>query len=165
MRKFIHEGPEIMPSAAAQQQARRRAIAELLKNNTIIRQTELVQLLRGEGYDATQSSVSRDLKDMGAAKLNSGYSLPERHNGDNEQRLQAVAEFVRDIRAAGPNMLVITTAIGAAQRVALTLDRIDWPEIVGTLSGDDTIFIATTGAAPLRRLSSRLRQKLVKARS
>jgi transcriptional regulator of arginine metabolism len=62
-------------------------------------------------------------------------------------------------------MLVITTAIGAAQRVALTLDRIDWPEIVGTLSGDDTIFIATTGAAPLRRLSSRLRQKLVKARS
>ncbi|HJP35689.1 MAG TPA: hypothetical protein QF901_06840, partial [Gammaproteobacteria bacterium] len=87
MRKFIHEGPEIMPSAAAQQQARRRAIAELLKNNTIIRQTELVQLLRGEGYDATQSSVSRDLKDMGAAKLNSGYSLPERHNGDNEQRL------------------------------------------------------------------------------
>ena len=61
---------------------------------------------------------------------------------------------VRDIRAAGPNLLVVTTAIGAAQRVALTLDRINWPEIVGTLSGDDTIFIATTGAAQLRRLCS-----------
>ncbi len=149
-----------MPSAVAQQQARRRAIAQILERNTIVRQTELVRLLRAEGLHATQSSVSRDLKDMGAAKLNSGYSLPEHHNGDNEQQLKDIAEFVRDIRTAGPNLLVITTAIGAAQRVAVTLDRIDWPEIVGTLSGDDTIFIATTGAAKQRRLSSRLQQKL-----
>ncbi len=149
-----------MPSAVAQQQARRRAIAQILERNTIVRQTELVRLLRAEGLHATQSSVSRDLKDMGAAKLNSGYSLPEHHNGDNEQQLKDIAEFVRDIRTAGPNLLVITTAIGAAQRVAVTLDRIDWPEIVGTLSGDDTIFVATTGAAQQRRLSSRLQQKL-----
>ena len=149
-----------MPSAVAQQQARRRAIAQILERNTIVRQTELVRLLRAEGLHATQSSVSRDLKDMGAAKLNSGYSLPEHHNGDNEQQLKDIAEFVRDIRTAGPNLLVITTAIGAAQRVAVTLDRTDWPEIVGTLSGDDTIFIATTGAAKQRRLSSRLQQKL-----
>ncbi len=149
-----------MPSAVAQQQARRRAIAQILERNTIVRQTELVRLLRAEGLHATQSSVSRDLKDMGAAKLNSGYSLPEHHNGDNEQQLKDIAEFVRDIRTAGPNLLVITTAIGAAQRVAVTLDRIDWPEIGGTLSGDDPIFIATTGAAKQRRLSSRLQQKL-----
>jgi transcriptional regulator of arginine metabolism len=149
-----------MPSAVAQQQARRRAIAQILERNTIVRQTELVRLLRAEGLHATQSSVSRDLKDMGAAKLNSGYSLPEHHNGDNEQQLKDIAEFVRDIRTAGPNLLVIITAIGAAQRVAVTLDRIDWPEIVGTLSGDDTIFIATTGAAQQRRLRSRLQQKL-----
>ena len=154
-----------MPNTVVQQQARRRAIVQLLKRRSIIRQTELVQLLRSEGYHATQSSVSRDLKDMGAAKLNSGYSLPEPHEGDNEEQLQAIAEFVRGIHAAGPNLLVITTAIGAAQRVALTLDRIDWPEIVGTLSGDDTIFIATTGAAQQRRLNSRLREKLRKATS
>ncbi len=154
-----------MPSALAQQQARRRAIAQILKRNIIVRQAELVQRLRAEGLHATQSSVSRDLKDMGVAKLNSGYSLPERVNGDNEQQLKVVAEFVRDIRVAGPNLLVISTAIGAAQRVALTLDRIDWPEIVGTLSGDDTIFVATAGAAQQRRLSSRLRQKLRQATS
>jgi transcriptional regulator of arginine metabolism len=165
MRNFMHEGFAIMPNAVALQQARRRAIAQLLKRNTIVRQTELVQLLRSDGYHATQSSVSRDLKDMGAAKLNSGYSLPERLNADNEQQLTGVAEFIRDVRPAGPNMLVITTAIGAAQRVALTLDRISWPEIVGTLSGDDTIFIATTGAAQLRRLTSRLRQSWRKTTS
>jgi transcriptional regulator of arginine metabolism len=165
MRNFMQRGFATMPSAVALQQARRRAIAQLLESNTIVRQTELVKLLRAEGYHATQSSVSRDLKDMGAAKLNSGYSLPERLNGDNEQQLASVAEFVRDLRPAGPNMLVITTAIGAAQRVALTLDRINWPEIVGTLSGDDTIFIATTGAAQLRRLTSRLRQSWRKTTS
>lgn len=165
MRVFIHEDSATMPSALAQQQARRRAITQILKRNIIVRQAELVQRLRAEGLHATQSSVSRDLKDMGVAKLNSGYSLPERLNGDNEQQLKVVAEFVRDIRAAGPNLLVISTAIGAAQRVALTLDLIDWPEIVGTLSGDDTIFVATAGAAQQRRLSSRLRQKLRKATS
>ncbi len=154
-----------MPSAVAEQRARRRAIVQLLKRNTIVRQAELVQLLRAQDLHATQSSVSRDLKDMGAAKLNSGYSLPELQRGDNEQQLTLVADIVRDIRAAGPNLLVITTAIGAAQRVCVTLDRADWPEIVGTLSGDDTIFVATTGAAQQRRLSSRLQQKLRKATS
>jgi transcriptional regulator of arginine metabolism len=55
-------------------------------------------------------------------------------------------------------VLVVRTAVGAAQRVAVTLDRINWPEIVGTVSGDDTIFIATASAAQQRRLRSRLRQ-------
>ena len=145
-----------MPTAI-QQQGRRRVIAELLELHTIHRQAELVRLLRAEGYDATQSSVSRDLRDLGAAKLRDGYSLPERHSGNNEQGLGVVAEFIRDIRSAGPNLLVIQTAIGAAQRVALTLDRIDWPEVVGTVSGDDTIFVATTGMAPQSRLAARLR--------
>lgn len=165
MRNFMHKGFLIMPNAATPQQARRRAIAQLLKSNTIVRQTELVKLLRSDGYHATQSSVSRDLKDMGAAKLNSGYSLPEHLNGDNERQLKNVVDFVRNVNPAGPNMLVITTAIGAAQRVALTLDRSKLPEIVGTLSGDDTIFIATTGPAHLRRLTSRLRQNWGKTTS
>jgi transcriptional regulator of arginine metabolism len=74
-----------------------------------------------------------------------------------------VTEFIRDVRAAGPNLLVVSTAIGAAQRVAVTLDRIAWPEIVGTVSGDDTIFIATSSATQQRRLRGRLRQTLKKA--
>ena len=152
-----------MPSASAEQHSRRRAIAELLETHAIHRQSELVRLLRTEGYNATQSSVSRDLRDLGAAKLKDGYSLPERHNGDNEHALGLVAEFVREIRSAGPNLLVITTAIGAAQRVALTLDRISWPEVVGTVSGDDTIFVATPGSSQQKRLSARLRDSLSRA--
>jgi transcriptional regulator of arginine metabolism len=154
-----------MPSAAAPQQARRRAIAQLLERETITRQAELVRLLRAEGFAATQSSVSRDLKDLGVAKLKSGYVLPDRASSpdDDREALALVAELVRDLRPAGPNLLVITTAIGAAQRVAVTLDRINWSEIVGTLSGDDTIFVATSGAAQLRRLRTRLLEHLRKA--
>jgi len=156
-----------MPTAVAQQQARRRAIAELLERETITRQAELVRLLRAEGFDATQSSVSRDLKDLGVAKLTTGYELPqtERTSADDAQALQLVAEFVRELKPAGPHLLVVATAIGAAQRVALTLDRVAWPEIVGTLSGDDTIFVATAGAAQQRRLVARLREHLGKATS
>ncbi|HUF73380.1 MAG TPA: hypothetical protein VMR74_10825, partial [Gammaproteobacteria bacterium] len=150
-----------MPSATAEQRNERRlAIAKLLREHDIERQSELVALLRAAGYAATQSSVSRDLKDLGAAKLKDGYSLPEHSDEGNASSMLTVAEFVRDIRAAGPNLLVITTAVGAAQRVAVTLDRINWPEIVGTLSGDDTIFVATPGSTQQRRLRGRLRQSL-----
>jgi transcriptional regulator of arginine metabolism len=150
-----------MPSATAEQRNERRlAIVKLLRDNAIERQSELVDLLRSEGYVATQSSVSRDLKDMGAVKVKNGYSLPEDNATGNGDSLKQVAEFVREIRAAGPNLLVVTTATGAAQRVALTLDRISWPEIVGTLSGDDTVFIATSTASQQRRLRSRLQQGL-----
>lgn len=153
-----------MPTATVEQQhERRKAIARLLREHAITRQSELVELLRSAGFTATQSSVSRDLKDLGAAKLNDGYSLPEESEAGNADSLLTVAEFVRDIRAAGPNLLVLTTAIGAAQRVAVTLDRIGWPEIVGTLSGDDTIFIATSSSTQQRRLRGRLRQSLRKA--
>jgi transcriptional regulator of arginine metabolism len=164
MRNFIRSSNHKMPSALAQQQARRHAIARLLERKNITRQVELVRLLRAEGFPATQSSVSRDLKDLGVAKLKTGYALPPRaQRPDDDEALRLVAEFVRDVRPAGPHLLVITTAVGAAQRVAVTLDRVEWPEIVGTLSGDDTIFVATTGAAQQRRLSTRLREHLRRA--
>ena len=76
-----------MPSATAEQRNERRlAIVKLLRDNAIERQSELVELLRSKGYVATQSSVSRDLKDMGAIKIKTGYSLPEDSaagNGDS----------------------------------------------------------------------------------
>ncbi len=149
--------------AVSNQQRRRRAIAELLQNHVIRRQSELVRLLRDKGLDATQSSVSRDLRDLGVAKLTAGYSLPEPIKRNNVDALRLVAEFIRKVRPAGPNLLVITTAIGAAQRVCVTLDRANWPEVVGTISGDDTIFVATAGAGAQRRLNARLQTSLRKA--
>ena len=111
-----------MPSAPAQQYERRRAIARLLDEHEINRQSELVELLRAEGFVATQSSVSRDLRDLGAAKLKNGYSLPERPQDGNAESLQLVSELVRDIRTAGANLLVVSTAVGAAHRLEAGTD-------------------------------------------
>ncbi len=67
-----------------------------------------------------------------------------------------MAELLRGIETAGPNLLVIKTAIGAAQRVALALDRSGWPEMVGNVGGDDTILVATKSAAAQRNLLKKI---------
>lgn len=140
-------------------QTRRETLRRIIHGSPVGRQEDLVRLLGRAGYAATQSSVSRDLRELGVAKRGDRYVLPEESApvlGD----FAAVARFVRDIRAAGPNLVVIRTTAGGAQSVAIVLDRADWPEAVGTLSGDDTIFVATTNAASQRRLLARLHDKL-----
>ena len=122
----------------------------------------IVDLLREQGFTATQSSVSRDLKQLGVTKFGAYYEVPEigRNDGEDNEPDQAMfTEFVRDIKTAGTNITVIRTAIGAAQRVAVYLDRTGWPEIIGTVSGDDTIFIATAGAVEQKRLVAKLRER------
>ena len=147
-----------MPSSESAQTERRKALVGLLRSHQIRRQVELVEMLNQQGYPATQSSVSRDLRDLGVAKLKTGYQLPEAADRVNETELELLRDYVREISPAGPNLIVVATAVGAAQRVALTLDRTQWPDIVGTLSGDDTIFVATSGPASQRRLLARLRE-------
>ena len=147
-----------MPSAPDTRENRRDAIRELLLEGPQPHQRGLVDYLRGLGFDATQSSVSRDLRDLGAIKTRRGYELP----GDTEvgDTLGDVADLVRRLKPAGPNLLVIHTATGAAQRVAVALDRIGWADIVGTLAGDDTVFVASATAKSQRRIAVRLEQSL-----
>ncbi len=145
-----------MPASAEQQIERRRAIAAILRERPVATQGELVRALRELGFDATQSSVSRDLRILGAAKEAEGYRLRADAQAAAGDAFAEVAGFVRAVKRAGANLVVVQTGIGAAQRVAVALDRSRWPEIVGTLSGDDTIFVATAGAAASARLESRL---------
>ena len=142
----------------AQQIERRGAIVRLLRAGPVRRQADLVRLLKKEGYDATQSSISRDLRDLGVLKASGRYVLaPDevtRANGD----FGTLAQFVRQLRRAGPSITVLRTTIGAAQSVAVAIDRAEWPEVAGTLSGDDTIFIATASARAQDELIGRLRR-------
>jgi transcriptional regulator of arginine metabolism len=134
---------------------RRAAIVKLLREQAIGRQAELVRLLRRQGHEATQSSVSRDLRELRVLKAGDRYLVPddaERVNSDFDR----LADFVRSIRSAGPSLTVVKTTIGAAQSIAVVLDRADWPEIVGTISGDDTIFIATEDMRQQRKVVERL---------
>ena len=136
-------------------ESRREAIRQLLIDGPAETQGSLVSALQAQGYSATQSSVSRDLRELGALKTADGYQLPEEHQQGDAQMIEVVA-LIRGTQPAGPNLLVINTAIGAAQRVALALDRCGWPEIVGTIAGDDTIFVATDSAANQKNLVARI---------
>ena len=144
-----------MPTATDIRDKRRQAILQLLATRTISRQAEFVELLQADGFEATQSSVSRDLREMGITKLADGYTQLD---ADVAPSIDVPAGFVREVAAAGNNLTVIKTATGAAQRVALYLDRSDWPEIVGTISGDDTIFVATRNAGEQKVLLNKLRR-------
>lgn len=144
-----------MPPTTDDQLQRRAAIRELLRHGPAETQGSLVSALQDLGHVATQSSVSRDLREIGAIKTARGYELPATDSSAAEQLL-AVADLLRSITPAGSNLLVVHTAIGAAQRVALGLDRSDWPGIVGTIAGDDTIFIATESAHAQKNLITRI---------
>ena len=139
------------------QQDRRGAIVRILRAAPVRGQQELVRLLKKAGHDATQSSISRDLRDLGVLKASGRYVLPPdeqtRTNGD----FATLAQFVRQLRRAGSSITVLRTTIGAAQSVAVAIDRAEWPEVAGTISGDDTIFIATTTERAQEALIARLR--------
>ena len=135
---------------------RREAIARILRRTAVGRQAELVELLRAEGCEATQSSVSRDLRELGVVKGADRYLLPAAEDALTPSHFEDVQTFVKGYRAAGPNLTVLRTTAGTAQGVAIALDKARWPEIVGTIAGDDTIFIATASERTQRRLHTHL---------
>ena len=141
----------------AHQLERRGAIVRILREGMVRRQQDLVRLLKKAGHEVTQSSISRDLRDLGVLKASGRYVLPPdevtRANGD----FGTLSQFVRQLRRAGPSLTVLRTTIGAAQSVAVAIDRAEWPEVAGTISGDDTIFIATANARAQDELVNRLR--------
>ena len=134
---------------------RQNAIQQILASGPAGTQQYLVDQLTALGFEATQSSVSRDLKDINAIKTTAGYELPSQSVAADDE-IAKVTDLLRDLQSAGPNLLVIKTAIGAAQRVALALDRCGWPEIVGNVGGDDTVFTATSSAVAQRNLISKI---------
>ena len=148
-----------MPIAPDIRVKRQQAIQEILARRPVARQSEFVELLQAAGIEATQSSVSRDLRELGISKLEQGYGQIQQ-TPQTATLADVPAGFVRDVLTAGNNLTVVSTATGAAQRVAVYLDRSAWPEIVGTVSGDDTIFVATRNARDQKQLVNRLRTTL-----
>jgi transcriptional regulator of arginine metabolism len=135
--------------------ARRTALVKIIREQAVGRQAELVAMLRKHGHAATQSSVSRDLRELGVAKQGDRYVLPESGIAVKND-FSTLRQFVREVQTAGTNLTVLRTTIGAAQSVAVAIDTARWPEVIGTISGDDTIFIATAGAREQHKLGERL---------
>ena len=139
------------------QNDRRNTILRHLRTGAVRRQSDLVGLLKQDGFDVTQSSVSRDMRDLGVLKAQGRYLPPAAEVSQAQGNFAAVDRFVREIKTAGASLTVIKTSVGAAGSVAVAIDKAEWPEVVGTISGDDTIFIATQDGTAQQRLVERLR--------
>ncbi len=113
---------------------RQQTLLDLIRAKNIETQDELTESLSKKGFAATQSSVSRDLDELGIVKINGYYSLPQ---------TQTIQEFgLFNLEAAGENLIVAKCGSGLASAVCVRLDAAKIIEIIGTIAGDDTIFIA-----------------------
>jgi transcriptional regulator of arginine metabolism len=139
---------------------RQRRILELVTEVPIQSQDELRRSLVKAGFQVTQATLSRDVSELGLVKTPEGYMSPSEDDAATRilpslERL--LREFVVDVRAAG-NLLVLKTAPGAAQPVAAALDGEGWPELLGTIGGDDTILVITPTQREGKVITERIRE-------
>jgi len=123
---------------------RRDLIRELVERNSIATQRDLVRSLKRHGFNVTQASISRDIAALGLIKLGGHYALPSA-SVVSKDPAKDIAARVRRIRKAGDNLVVLYTDPGEASVVALAIDFARWPFVVGTVAGDDTVFVACDG--------------------
>ena len=134
---------------------RQGQIIKLIRSKRIFTQDELAEQLREQGISATQVTLSRDIRDLRLVKTREGYQeMAEEEKGPEFPLL--AAEFVLDVRTA-QNLVVLRTAPGHANSVAVALDHEEWPEVVGTIAGDDTILVI----APDRETAEVVQEKLM----
>ena len=114
-------------------------IVQVIRSRSVGTQEELARALKEKGIDATQVTLSRDIRDLRLVKTREGYQeMAPEEKGPGLQLL--AAEFVLDVRIA-QNLVVVRTAPGNANSVAQALDQEEWPEVVGTIAGDNTILV------------------------
>lgn len=133
---------------------RQGQILQLIRQRRIHTQEELAQALREVGVEATQVTLSRDIRELRLAKSAEGYR-PLAAEPSGPQFAMLAAEFLLDVRIA-QNLIVLKTSPGNANTVAVALDREHWPEIVGTVAGDDTILVILPDAATAEAIRNRL---------
>lgn len=143
---------------------RQHRIAKLLAEQAVTSQAHLVELLAAEGVQATQATVSRDLDDLGAIKVrvaggDTVYAIPElptEQRAPEDHLRRVFGDWVVEVAHSG-NLVVLRTPPGSAHVVGSALDRAGLPDVLGTVAGDDTLFVVVAeelgGAAVAQRLS------------
>jgi transcriptional regulator of arginine metabolism len=167
LRAVLSICPAKDPSNAMKYQ-RHNAIRELVANSLVSNQDELRRKLRRRGFEVTQATLSRDIHELRISKGPGGYSLPNGNgNGGTavaeDERPPSVAEVLEGfglrVRQA-MNQVILRTVMGGAQPVAAALDYEGWPEVVGTIAGDDTVLVICQDQRHASEVEQRLRKIL-----
>ena len=143
---------------------RQKKLLEIIRDNDIETQAELLGLLKREGVDATQATVSRDLKELDITKIKSGSGRsvyfagdPDSPAGTVDMRFERVLKEGFVSMDSAENILVIRTVSGMAMAVAAALDAFELKELVGTIAGDDTIMCAIRTKSDVKRVMEKIR--------
>ena len=147
---------------------RRTQILELIRSQTIATQAALRQKLARRGIQVTQATLSRDIHELRLFKGPGGYALPDGHRGTAAATIEddtppSIVEMIDSfglrVRQA-MNQVVLGTAMGGAQPVAAALDREGWPDVVGTVAGDDTVLVICPDPRRAGEVEARIRTML-----
>lgn len=143
---------------------RQLKILEIIEKNDVETQEELAALLKSSGYEVTQATVSRDIKELGLIKVpaqnfSSKYALsaPQQPAGISERLENIFVQSVRHIDYAN-NMIVLKTISGMAQAAGYVLDEMNLPQVLGTIAGDDTVMIVAKSGESARQLCADFRR-------
>ena len=146
---------------------RHSAIRELIAHSLVSNQDELRRKLRRRCFEVTQATLSRDIHELRLSKGPGGYTLPSSPSaprngaaGIEDDAPPSVAEMIESFGLRvnqAMNQVVVRTAMGGAQPVAAAIDRESWPEVVGTIAGDDTVLIICSDPRRASEAEARLR--------
>jgi transcriptional regulator of arginine metabolism len=149
-----------MPADRSGQARRKEAILEILREDQKIEeQKDLVEKLLEKGIQATQSSVSRDLRDLGAVRSKGYYMIPSWEDEEEEQEspFRKVVDFILEVKPAGPYQTLIITDPGAGGVVAQAIDDAKWEDIEGTVAGINSVLVLTDNHIFQKLLFERLK--------
>lgn len=126
---------------------RHNEIVELIKTREVGTQEELLELLKEKGYDVTQATISRDIRELNLTKVNVNgrqkYVIIQKDDGVGDKYVRVLKEGFLSMMPSG-NLIVLKTVVGMAMAVATAIDALEINEIIGCIAGDDTIFIAVS---------------------
>lgn len=143
--------------------ARQVAILDLIQKQQIETQEELAAALHTHGIHVTQATVSRDIRELHLVKVQTAdgaykYALPDKvESGMTERFIRMLAEVLLSVVASG-NMLVVKTLSGSAGVAAEALDGLEWPEVLGTLAGDNTLFMVIRSEEEVSAVAQRIKE-------
>jgi transcriptional regulator of arginine metabolism len=136
---------------------RQAVIREIVSGRPIRSQAEIVEALTKRGYSVNQAVVSRDVREIGLVKVNGHYQPITSVAGDVSGGATIENGLITDVATAGANLIVVRTTPGAAGAVGLRLDQRLGQDVIGSIAGDDTVFVAVSSRAAQGRVLGRIR--------
>ena len=142
---------------------RHKAILDLVRSGEIASQDDLMRGLKSRNIDVSQATLSRDIQELRLAKAGGVYVVvdgePASRPASEDSWRRIIREFLVDVDVA-QNIVVVKTGAGHASTVSQALDETGWPEAIGTIAGENTVFIAVRSAKDGKRLEHRIRELL-----